>query len=119
MPQHAGHPRSCTTHPTAPSRPAGQLLHQSEATSQSMLQTAWARSPRRSPASPQLADRAPKPGTEIQRNASEPERAETPVPAPDNPQDPNPNPNPNPDPNQMARSFSRPPTPDGKQRTRV
>ncbi|KAK5616689.1 hypothetical protein CRENBAI_000521 [Crenichthys baileyi] len=51
-------------------------------------------------------DRDPRKSKRFQksRNAS---------PAPDNPQDPNPNPSPDPD--QKARSFSRPPTPNGKQ----
>ncbi|MEQ2296627.1 hypothetical protein AMECASPLE_026611 [Ameca splendens] len=79
-----------------------------------MLHTAWRRPPRQSPMPPQPKDRAPKPGTEIQGNPNDPEE---PAPAPDNPQDPNLNPIPDPD--QKARSFSRPPIPDGKQQTRV
>ncbi|MEQ2284365.1 hypothetical protein AMECASPLE_020958 [Ameca splendens] len=78
------------------------------------------RAPCWSPTPPQPTDRqptdqAPKPGTEIQGNPNDPERAEKPAPAPDNPQDPNLNPSPDPD--QKARSLSWPPTPDGKQQT--
>ncbi|KAK5612750.1 hypothetical protein CRENBAI_007600 [Crenichthys baileyi] len=90
---------------------AGQPLHQSEATSQSTLHT-----PRRSPTPPQLTDRPPKPGAEIQGNPNDPERVEEPAPAPDKPQDPNLNPSSDPD--QEARSLSWPLTPDGKQQTR-
>ncbi|KAK5611390.1 hypothetical protein CRENBAI_017398 [Crenichthys baileyi] len=75
---------------------AGQPLHQSEATSQSTQHTARPRPPHRSPAPPQPADQALKPGTEIQGNPNDPERAEKPAPAPDNPQDPNSNPSPDP-----------------------
>ncbi|MEQ2312318.1 hypothetical protein AMECASPLE_029688 [Ameca splendens] len=95
----------------------GQPLHQSEATSQSTLHTARPRPPRRSPTPPQPTDLAPKPGTEIQGNPNNPERAEEPAPSPDNPQDPNFNPSPDPD--QKDRSLSWPPTPDGKQQTRA
>ncbi|MEQ2305256.1 hypothetical protein AMECASPLE_035951 [Ameca splendens] len=59
------------------------------------------------PASPVQAEEA-KPGTEIQGNPNDPERAEKPAPAPDNPQDSKPNPCPDPD--QRARSLSWPPT---------
>ncbi|MEQ2241860.1 hypothetical protein ILYODFUR_029739, partial [Ilyodon furcidens] len=92
---------------------AGQPHHQSEATSQSALHTARPRPPRWSPMPPQLTDQALKPGTRIQGNPNDPERAEK--PAPDNP--PDPNLYPSPDPNQKARSLSWPPTPDGKRGT--
>ncbi|MED6234002.1 hypothetical protein ATANTOWER_020403, partial [Ataeniobius toweri] len=93
-------------------RQAGQPLLQSVATSHSTLHTARPRPTCRSPTPSQLTDRAPKPGTKIQGNPNDPERAEEPAPAPDNPQDPNLNPCPYPD--QKARSLSRPPTPDCK-----
>ncbi|MEQ2252270.1 hypothetical protein ILYODFUR_020019 [Ilyodon furcidens] len=98
-------------YPAAPSRPAGQSLHESEATSQSTLHTARPR--HRSPVLPaQPTDWALKPGTEIQRNPSDPEGAKTPVLAPTNSQDPTPSPSPGPD--QKARSFYWPATCSGK-----
>ncbi|KAK5600928.1 hypothetical protein CRENBAI_006834, partial [Crenichthys baileyi] len=66
---------------------------------------------------PPLMDRAPKPGSEIRKNINNPERAETPAPASIDPKDPTPNHST--DTNQKTCSFSRLPTPDGKQRTGV
>ncbi|MEQ2238444.1 hypothetical protein ILYODFUR_033122 [Ilyodon furcidens] len=105
-PKHTHSTPSCTKQT---GRLAGQPLHQSVATSQSTPHIVWPRPPCRSLAPHQRTELAPKPGTEIQENPSDPERAET--PAPDNPQDPNPSP----DPEQKARSLSWPQTPDGKQ----
>ncbi|MEQ2218518.1 hypothetical protein XENOCAPTIV_004341 [Xenoophorus captivus] len=53
-----------------------------------------ANTPSPEPSTRQPTDRALKPGTEIQGNPSNYERAEKSAPAPDNPQDPNPSPDP-------------------------
>ncbi|MEQ2192619.1 hypothetical protein XENOCAPTIV_014497 [Xenoophorus captivus] len=72
-----------------------------------------AKTPSAEPGALQLMDRALKPGTEIQGNPNDPERAENPAPAPDNPQEPNPNPSPDPD--QKACSLTPPRTPQNPQ----
>ncbi|KAK5602103.1 hypothetical protein CRENBAI_016740 [Crenichthys baileyi] len=78
-PQHTSHPHPRMAYPAAPSRPAGQLFRQTEATSQSVPHTAWPRPHCRSLAPPrQPTDQAPKPGTEIQTNPNDPKRAEMP-----------------------------------------
>ncbi|MEQ2230353.1 hypothetical protein ILYODFUR_028422, partial [Ilyodon furcidens] len=114
-------PRKPATHPPARHTPPHQASWPSPLPKRShiSINTAYhpAKTPLSEPDTPQPTDQAPKPGTEIQGNPNDPERAEEPAPAPDNPQDPNLNPSPDPD--QKARSLSWPLTPDGKQQTGV
>ncbi|KAK5623397.1 hypothetical protein CRENBAI_014843 [Crenichthys baileyi] len=99
-----GHLANSTPEPwRCPSMPATHTAH------------CPAKTPSSEPCAPQPTDRPPNPGTEIQGNPSNAERAETAATVPGNPQDPNPSP----DPDQKACSLSWPPTPDGKQRTGV
>ncbi|KAK5603406.1 hypothetical protein CRENBAI_008227 [Crenichthys baileyi] len=94
VPQPAGHPHPRMVHYGPPSSPAGQPLHRSGATSQSMP----AKSPLPEPGTPPSRQtRAQSQGPRSKGTQAIPrERAETPAPAPDNPQGLTPKPSPDP-----------------------
>ncbi|MED6243407.1 hypothetical protein ATANTOWER_019700 [Ataeniobius toweri] len=90
-PKHSGHSQSCTAYPVAPSRhQAGRPTSPSPKQSHKSINAAECPAkapPARAQRPTQPTDRARKPGTEIQKNLSNPERAKTSVSAPIDAQD--------------------------------